>query len=69
MLTDTLLKEEGMRILAEKLGRAEASRFIALMLREPFDYTAWRENLCEGRSVEEISRDAMEYCRTHGITK
>ena len=39
MLTDTTLRNEGMRVLAENLGWVEAERFIALMLREPFDYT------------------------------
>jgi len=42
MRSDTVLKDEGMRILAEQLGLVEAERFIALMRREPFDYTKWR---------------------------
>jgi hypothetical protein len=29
------------------------------------DYTEWRrDNVCVGMSVDEISRDAMEYCRS-----
>jgi len=45
MWSDTVLRDEGMRILAEQLGLEEAERFIALMRREPFDYTQWRKGL------------------------
>ena len=51
MLTDTTLRNEGMRVLAENLGWVEAERFIALMLREPFDYTEWQRAI-QGRSLE-----------------
>jgi hypothetical protein len=43
--TDTLIKSEGMKILIEHLGKVEAERFIALIMREPFDYTKWQVNL------------------------
>jgi len=45
MLSNTMLKDEGMRILAERLGLVEAERFIVLMRREPSDYTKWRQGL------------------------
>ena len=45
MQSNTALKDEGMRILAERLGLVEAERFIALLRREPFDYTEWRKDL------------------------
>jgi hypothetical protein len=45
MRSNTVLKDEGMRILAERLGIVEAERFIALMRRDPFDYTQWRQGL------------------------
>jgi len=41
------------------LGDIEAERFIALIQREPFDYTKWREGLDEDLTIEEISRRAM----------
>jgi hypothetical protein len=32
------------------------------------DYTEWRrDHVCVGMSVDEISRDAMEYCRSIGM--
>jgi hypothetical protein len=46
-------------IIDKKL--AEAERFIALIQREKFDYTQWRQNLFTELSGEEISRQAMAF--------
>ncbi len=59
MITDTEIKTKGFQIPAQNLGNVEAERFIALIQREPFDYTKWRQDLDEGLSIEEISRKAM----------
>jgi hypothetical protein len=59
--TDTLLKYEGLNVLYEHLGPVDMERFIALMSREPFDYTKWHEDLDETMSVREMSKKAMEY--------
>ncbi len=59
MMTDTVLRNEGMKILSQKLGMVEAERFITLIIREPFDYTKWREDLFEDMSVRELSNQAM----------
>ncbi|MCL1941856.1 MAG: hypothetical protein FWG09_07920 [Synergistaceae bacterium] len=61
MRTEAMLKDDGMKIFGEHLGLVEAERFVALMIREPFDYTEWRQDLCEGMSVREISKKAMDY--------
>jgi hypothetical protein len=53
-----------MKILSDSLGPVDAERFIALMSREPFDYTEWRQNLNEGANVRELSKLAMEYQKT-----
>ena len=45
MITDTEIRIKGFQILAEHLGDIEAERFIALIQREPFDYTKWRQGL------------------------
>jgi len=60
MITDTEIKLKGIQILAEHLGDVEAERFIALIQREPFDYTKWRQGLDESLSIESISQRAME---------
>ncbi len=59
MITDTEIKIKGLQILTELLGDVEAERFIALIQREPFDYTKWRQGLDEDLSIEEISQRAM----------
>ena len=60
MITDTEVKMKGIKALTESLGNVNAERFIALILREPFDYTKWQRTLWEGQSVEDISRNAMK---------
>ena len=59
MITDTEVKIKGVRALTESLGKVGAERFIALIQREPFDYTKWQRTLWEGLSVEEISQKAV----------
>ncbi|GHT12449.1 hypothetical protein FACS1894170_07280 [Planctomycetales bacterium] len=63
-LNDTVLKCEGMRILAEHLGVVESERFIALINREPFDYTKWRQKLFDGVSLETLFKQVQEYEKT-----
>jgi hypothetical protein len=59
MITDTEIKVKGVEILAQYMGDVEMERFIALIQREPFDYTQWRQNLNTDETIEEISRKAM----------
>jgi len=71
MLADTVLRDSGMKILKEKLGLMEAERFVTLILREPFDYTKWRQNFVkkfENMSVEDASKLAMQDCASHSAT-
>lgn len=58
-MTDTEIRVKGLQILAEYIGDIEAERFIALIQREPFDYTKWRQGIDEDLSIEEISKKAM----------
>ena len=61
MRTDSVIRAEGMNALLEKLGKVDAERFVSLLLREPFDYTAWRGVLHkEDISLRELSKRAME---------
>ena len=65
-MTDTLLREKGMRILSENLGLLEAERFIALIIREPFDYTNWQQDLYEDMSLEELCQKSDNFWKqTH----
>ncbi|MFW6307887.1 MAG: hypothetical protein ACOC08_04525 [Campylobacterales bacterium] len=60
MITDMEIRKEGLKVLSEQMGQVEAERFITLLLREPFDYTKWQQNLFEDRSIEDISKAAMQ---------
>lgn len=42
-------------------AQVEAEQFVTLLLREPFDYTAWRKDLWADETVDEISRAAMRH--------
>ena len=63
MITDTEIKLKGLEALINALGEVQAERFISLVLREPFDYTAWQKKLWQDKSVEQISSLAMEFRR------
>ena len=56
-----MLKNEGMRVLAERLGPVDAERFIVLLRREPFDYAEWRQTLYKDMPLDEFLKKANEY--------
>ena len=60
MITDTEIRVKGVQILAQYMGDIEMERFIALIQREPFDYTQWRQGIDKDDSIDDISRKAME---------
>jgi hypothetical protein len=60
MYAEMALRNEGMKILINNLGRVEAERFISLVIREPFDYTEWQRDLFNNMSVKELSNLAMK---------
>jgi len=61
MKTDTEIKVDGTKALIDALGELQAERFIALITREPFDYTRWQKDMWPERSIEKISEAAMKY--------
>ena len=65
MMTDTEIRLKGVQILSQYLGDIEMERFIALIQREPFDYTRWREAMDTDDSIEAISQKAMQLRAQH----
>ena len=63
MMTDTEIRAKGVQVLAQYLGDIEMERFIALVQREAFDYTQWRQAIDADESLEDISRKAMDLRR------
>lgn len=60
-MTDTVLKDEGLKILTNQLGLVEAERFIVLIRREPFDYTKWRQGLFSDVPLDTFLQNAQKY--------
>ncbi|MBT3881203.1 MAG: hypothetical protein HON76_18870 [Candidatus Scalindua sp.] len=63
MITDTEIKQKGIKALIAELGNVQAERFISLIIRVPFDYTKWQRDLWPEESVESLSKKAMEAVR------
>ena len=59
-ITDTEIRIKGMEALISALGEVHAEKFITLIMREPFDYTEWQRTLWNNKSVEELSKMAMD---------
>jgi hypothetical protein len=59
-ISDTEVRQKGMNALIEALGEVDAERFISLLIREPFDYTAWQRELFPDADVATLSKKAME---------
>jgi len=66
MVTDAEIKATGFRALLAALGDVQAERFIALIQREPFDYTQGQRTLWPDKSIEEISQAAMKHRQAEG---
>ncbi|MDR2162498.1 MAG: hypothetical protein LBO70_00915 [Clostridiales Family XIII bacterium] len=61
MRSNALVKDEGMRVLAERLGLVDAERFVTLLRREPFDYTEWRRDLYKDVPLDAFLKNAHEH--------
>ena len=61
MLTDSEIRKKGLRALVKSLGDVNAEKFISLLMKEPFDYTAWQQSLWENRTIDQVSEKAMAY--------
>jgi hypothetical protein len=66
MITDTEIRTTGFRALVAALGDVQAEKFIALIQREPFDYTQWQRTLWPDKGIEEISQAAMKHRQAEG---
>jgi hypothetical protein len=60
MRTESVIMKDGMDALIEKLGPLDTERFISRIIKEEFDYSEWQKNLFKGKTLNELSRDAMK---------
>ncbi|MCL2192649.1 MAG: hypothetical protein FWB78_04545 [Treponema sp.] len=63
MRTETALKAEVMGLLLNTFGVLETERFIASIKSDNFDYTEWRKNMWQNKSIDEIHKMATEFER------
>ncbi|MDP1620913.1 MAG: hypothetical protein Q8M08_01105 [Bacteroidales bacterium] len=61
MLTETEIRRKGFQALFEALGDLGVEKFISLLIRDPFDYTKWNQDLWREKTIEQISKEAMAY--------
>ena len=57
----------GMKLLREHLGSIETEIFISKIGRKDFDYTAWRENLWEDLTIDEVFERAKKAHKRYGV--
>jgi hypothetical protein len=69
MRPDVIIKKEGLEILEKYLGLVDMERFVTIMSRESFDYTAWHESQVDTMTAREYSKKAMEYQRNQANAK
>jgi len=60
MITDTEIKIKGFDTLVKNLGEVDAERFIALIIKEKFDYTKWQRKLFHNVNIKTLSQQAMK---------
>ena len=59
-MTENELRIKGMEILRSQLGLVDSARFISILLREPFDYTEWRQTAFDGESLNDLYSKAAD---------
>ena len=68
MRTDTIIRYEGMKALRAKLDIVEVEKFISLIIREPFDYTEWQQDLWKDKSLDDIFDAAKQYSENQDVS-
>jgi len=61
MISDVVIRSEGMKALRDNPGIIEAERFITLIRKEPFNYTEWQRDLWKDQNVDEIFNKARDF--------
>jgi hypothetical protein len=54
MMNEAVLKQTIIQHLIKNFGNIETERFISSIIREPFDYTKWREDKFNDLSVKDL---------------
>jgi len=60
-MNDTVLSQNAIKCLIKNFGVVQTERFISMIIREPFDYTEWHQDLFCDMTVEELFTAATEW--------
>ena len=55
------MRTEEINKFLQKLGKVDTERFVSLLMKEPFDYTKWQEDLFSDISIRGLSRKANNF--------
>ena len=65
MRNTAVIMDDGINCLLKSLGAFETEIFISNLFKEPFDYTKWQSEHFGAISLEEFSRQAVQYDKEH----
>lgn len=57
--------DKGLQCLTEHIGVLETEQFIAVIMREKFDYTKWQREFYDSMETGEFHKKNVEYALTH----
>jgi len=60
-MNDTILSRNAMKCLVDNFGVVQTERFIALIIKEPFDYTQWQKDLFNDITTDELFNAASNW--------
>ena len=60
--------DQGFACLVENLGVVDAEHFIALIIRDNFDYTVWQREYFDKMQPGEFTANAAAYAKSHPYT-
>ncbi|GHV74867.1 hypothetical protein AGMMS49940_21690 [Spirochaetia bacterium] len=65
MRNTAVIMDDGINCLLESLGAYETEVFISNLIKEPFNYTEWQREHFANTTLEEFSKQAVQYDRDH----
>ncbi len=69
MIPNTVdIMNRGMECLTRTMGVIDAEQFIAIIIREKFDYTKWQRQYFDAMAPGEFHENALEYAKNHPYT-
>ncbi len=65
MRNTSVIMSDALNCLIDKLGIVETEIFISNLIKEPFDYTRWQSEHFNDISLEELNKQASQYCQNN----